>query len=93
MPCRLLLIVPAADRAAANAAVAEHLDEHGSNTFRIGLSPNGEEPATHFWCSGLFNQIQVKAVLPMVSVFRYSEPGFPHAKLVELGLQIIQSET
>jgi hypothetical protein len=43
-----LLIVPAADRAAANASVANSFPNAGPETCSVPLSPDGSAPATHY---------------------------------------------
>lgn len=47
---RALVVVEASDLAAANAA-AGALNPGGGNTFVAALSPDGREPATHYWCN------------------------------------------
>lgn len=48
---RCIVIIPAAQLAAANTA-ASVIDPAGStNAFTAGLSATGASPATHYWCN------------------------------------------
>ena len=48
---RLIIVVTASAAGAANARAKEVDPEGGERAFTAGLSPTGEEPATHYWCS------------------------------------------
>lgn len=48
---RLIIVVTAAAAANANARAKEVDPEGGHRTFTAPLSPTGDEPATHYWCS------------------------------------------
>jgi hypothetical protein len=94
-----LIIIDASVQAAANAAAKEHFDPIGGElTFTAGLvTPPDLETVTHYWCADRM-QPENRALLDVmvasapfaghVQVFDYdadTEPGFPHAKLSELG--------
>lgn len=95
---RTLIIVTAADRITANAAAAS-LPGAGPadlQTFTVGLSATGAEPATHYVCSSVFDDAdrrlvdELKAQFPTAVVADYdleSEPGFPDRILGALGLR------
>ncbi len=63
---RLILICDAARQAAANTA-ANHAswdgDGAGNLTFTVPLSPSGNLPATHYWCSTALTNAQAAAVV------------------------------
>lgn len=90
-----LIIVPAADRERANAAAAGIGGAADLQTFTVGLSPTGVEPATHYVCATAFTAEQraevegLKAVFPGAVVVDYDldgEPDRPAAELARLGL-------
>lgn len=47
---RLIIVVKAAQQTPAN-AIARQVSVDGANTFTVGLSPTGNQPATHYWCN------------------------------------------
>lgn len=66
---RLLLIAPVARRAALNTWFAANVDsEGGAQTFAVGLSPAGQPPATHYWCSGAWTDQQLRLILQRLCV-------------------------
>ena len=90
-----LIIVPAADRDAANQAAAGMGGPADLETFTGGLSPTGEEPATHYLCASAFTAAQrahvegLKALFPDAVVVDYDldlEPDRPAEELARLGL-------
>ena len=97
-----LIIVTAAVKDAANAAAQQHFDpsggEHTFTTPLVTLTDTGT--ITHYWCADRMlpaNRalLDVMAAQPPfagnVMVFDYNadaDPGFPHAKLAELGLAV-----
>lgn len=48
---RAVIVVTAADRDQANQDALAYAPEGGDETFRVGLSPSGALPATHYWAS------------------------------------------
>lgn len=100
---RVLLVIPAADRAAANTAAATYFDPAGgAATFSVGLSPDGSEPATHYWASAQFTDAtyallqQVKPAFPAAELIDYDlalEPSWPEEVLSVLGLKRVAPTT
>ena len=84
-PYRHIVIVAAADRAAANLVAASIDPDDGSGTFGVPLSADGSGPATHFGCSGLSDDVIAGAmydadvadppVLPSVQWWRLDAVG------------------
>jgi hypothetical protein len=51
-PNKIIIVIPASDQATCNAYMKENWDsEGGDKTFTVGLSANGEEPFSHYWCN------------------------------------------
>lgn len=49
---RLLILIEAGVQNVANLQAAKvDTDGGGEQTFTVGLSPTGQPPATHYWCS------------------------------------------
>lgn len=48
---RAIIVVKAADRDNANTDALAFDPEGGDETFRVGLSPTGNAPITHYWAS------------------------------------------
>ena len=101
MSQRVLIVIQAADKDAANVFAKAQIDPVGGDqTFSIGLSETGAEPETHFWCSTLMPD--GGAVLgnflgqfPRALVSGYdadADPGFPQRVLAGLGLQQISAQ-
>ncbi|MGZ4965289.1 MAG: hypothetical protein ACXWBP_09065 [Limisphaerales bacterium] len=96
---RFLIILPAVDRDRANAVAAEQFDTAGgARTFFVGISASGQVPATHYWCSAVFSDVNAtklalaQADFPLAVVQGYdadNDAGFPQRKLIELGLKQI----
>lgn len=94
---RFLIIIPAADRDAANSLAKAQFDTAGGEkTFKAGLSATGAAPATHYWCSALFTGdgteklAAAQAVFPTAVVQSYDaddDPGFPRRTIAGLGLK------
>ena len=97
MSVRYLVILPAANQAQANALAKSEFDsDGGEKTFTVGLSADGKEPATHYWCSALFFRsgperlLAAKGLFPDAVVLDYdgaTDPGFPQRTIAELGLK------
>jgi hypothetical protein len=97
---RIIFIIAAADLAKANADAKSSFDKRGGErTFTTHLSANGQEPATHFVCSGLLNEDNysfVKGLLanyPDAKIIDWTDDSqFRLGKdtLAQLGLQIIR---
>lgn len=97
---RLLLIVPAADQARANAAALQFDPVGGAETFRCGLSPTGSAPATHYWASGVMRPDMAAAVVALVaSDFPTgaalawdmdADPGLAQRELASRGLKVVR---
>ena len=97
-----LIIIAASIQAAANAAAKQHFDPAGGEfTFVDALVTLPDAGTiTHYWCADRMlptNRalLDVMAAQPPfagnVQVFDYDadkNPGFPHAKLAELGLAV-----
>lgn len=47
---RLIIVILAADLAAAN-TIAAQVHPDAGQTFRVGLSASGNGPATNYWCN------------------------------------------
>ena len=78
---RILYLIPAGDRAAANSYAKAALDPvAGEQSFRFGVSPTGEAPATHYIASGLV-QTEKEAALATMEI------AFANAKLIEWDLE------
>lgn len=99
---RALIIVPASSVGSANLA-AQQLDPvGGEQTFTVGLSADGNEPVTHYWCSVAMTVEQFAAVqqlqsseFPDAVIVEYDldlEPGRPNQVLQSSGLQRIAEE-
>jgi hypothetical protein len=74
---RALVVIEAKDRDAANHAALQLDPLGGAGTFTAGLSPTGDEPATHYWCSVVVTNEQWRMLLGM------REQYFPSAEIVE----------
>lgn len=67
--------------------------EQAAETFVPAGSPTGTAPATHYWLSSQMSAQawagcqQLCTSLPWAECHAYDDPGFPAAKLAELGLQ------
>lgn len=94
---RTLVIIPAARRAAANAAIASNpaFPKGRPEEFEVPLyavSDTNQVAPTHYWLAHPFAPEQRAAVnamtnaFPSALVFDYTDPAFPQAKLAELGL-------
>lgn len=97
-----VIIISAAVKDAANAAAKTHFDPIGGEfTFIIPLvTPPDLTTITHYWAAdrmepanrALLNVMAAQAPFAgNVQVFDYdadADPGFPHAKLAELGLAV-----
>lgn len=97
-----LVIITAAIQGAANAAAKAHFDAIGGElTFTVGLVTAPDlATITHYWCGASFstaNRALLNAMTAQppfagnVQVFDYdadADPGFPQAKLAELGLAV-----
>lgn len=100
---RVLIVIPAADKTAANQASLAFDPIGGQNTFTAGLSATGELPATHFWSSiqmreQVFQGVSqiIASQFPNAVLVEYDlddEPNKPSEVLAQLGLQVINSET
>jgi hypothetical protein len=99
---RALIIIPSADKNAANQAALAFDSTGGLNTFTVGLSANGQEPASHFWASIQFREQTFQAVQAiitsqfssavMVEYNQDTEPNKPAQVLAEVGLQTISTD-
>lgn len=97
-----VIIVTDGVKDAANAAAKAYFDAVGGElTFTNGLvTPPDLATITHYWCAdrmepvnrALLNAMAAQAPFAgNVQVFDYDadgDPGFPHAKLAELGLAV-----
>ena len=101
MSQRVLIVIQAADKDAANAFAKAQIDPvGGEQTFSIGLSETGAEPVTHFWCSTLMPDGGTVlgaflGLFPRALVSGYdadADPGFPQRVLAGLGLRQITSQ-
>lgn len=98
---RVLIIIPAASRDAANAAAVQlTANTADAFTFTVGLSPNGVEPITHYWCSVALREADYQAVQQMKAAFTGSEvidwnmdhePTKPDEVLASLGLMRLEA--
>lgn len=61
-PYRHIILVAAAEQAAANLIAAEIDPDDGSQTFGVPLSADGSEPATHYGCSTLSDDLMANAM-------------------------------
>jgi len=53
---RMIMIVTADEKDAANAEAQKYDRIGGDKTFSVGMSATGEEPWTHYWCSWLMDE-------------------------------------
>src|SRR5215212_7270182 len=95
---RVLIVVRAPDGATANEAAKKFDPMGGRLTFTVGLSPTGENPPTHYWCSGQLRPETWQTVQGMKGGFvgstflafdPESEKGKPDVVLAQLGLKRI----
>ena len=74
---RVILIIPAAEVLRANGESKTSFDPRGGErTFTTRLSADGQEPATHFVCSGLVPEGDYSGVKDMLTTY-------PGAQLVD----------
>ena len=101
MSQRVLIVIQAADKDAANAFAKAQIDPVGGDkTFSIGLSESGAEPPSHFWCSTLMPDGgsvlgNFLGQFPLALVSGYDadgDSGFPQRVLAGLGLQQITAQ-
>jgi hypothetical protein len=93
MSQRVLIVIQAADKDAANAFAKAQIDP-------IGGDQTGAEPATHFWCSTLMPDGgtvlgNFLGQFPRALVSGYdadADPGFPQRVLAGLGLQQLTAQ-
>ena len=67
-PYRHIIIVSAAEQAAANVIAAEIDPDDGSGTFGVPLSADGSEPATHFGCFTASDDVMAGAMFNVDAV-------------------------
>lgn len=100
MSQRVLIVIQAADKDAANAFAKARIDpDGGESTFSVGLSETGAEPRTHYWCSTLMPDGgdvlgAFLGLFPRALVSGYdadADPGFPQRVLAGLGLRQIDT--
>lgn len=98
-----LVIIPAALRGPVNAAIAQQVavfpDQRPDGEFHVGLyllANVAEIEPDFYWICDRFTPAKravvgvMQAAFPDAQVFDYDfegDPGFPHAKLAELGLK------
>jgi hypothetical protein len=97
---RIIFIIAAADLARANAQAKASFDTRGGErTFTTRLSANGQEPASHFVCSGLLPDADYAALKGLLATYPGAsivdwrdDAGTAKGKdtLAALGLQIIR---
>lgn len=94
---RVIVVIEAADRDAANADALAFDPEGGARTFTVGLSPSGAGPVTHYWMGAAMSEATYQAATQLWQT-KYStghledwdmdaDPGRPDALLTELGLR------
>jgi len=87
-----IILILAAQRDAANAAAEGFNPGGGDASFTVGLSANGQEPATHYWCAGRLDAQKIAAILaaaPDAVVESWemdAEPAAPNDLLAQHGL-------
>jgi hypothetical protein len=101
-PRRVLIIIPAEYQAVANQAALGFDETGGDRTFTVGLSADGQEPATHFWASIQMREETFQGVsqllpaqFPQAVMIEYNldtERGRPGELLAEMGLMTISNE-
>ena len=97
---RIIFIIATADLGRANAHAKANFDRRGGErTFTTRLSATGNEPATHFVCSGLLPDDDYTAVKSLLATYPGAtivdwadDAGTAKGKdtLAALGLQIIR---
>jgi hypothetical protein len=101
MSQRVLIVIQAADKDAANAFAKAQIDPIGGDqTFCFGLAATGDEPATHYWCSTLMPDGGALlgaflGLFPRALVSGYDadgDPGFPQRVLAGLGLKQVLAQ-
>lgn len=61
---RILVLIPNARKAAVATWWGNNLDPgQGAATWSVGLSPTGNPPATHWWCSTALTDDQLRVLL------------------------------
>jgi len=94
---RLIIVVTASAAGAANARAKEVDPEGGERAFTAGLSPTGEEPATHYWCSwalresddgAMRTKLAAAVAAGLARVFN-GNARTPESVLAELGLAMV----
>ena len=96
---RVILIIPAEEVLRANGESKNRFDQRGGErTFTTRLSADGQEPATHFVCSGLVPDGDYSGVKDMLTTYpgaqlvdwpESADAAKGEATLAGLGLQII----
>ncbi len=96
---RVILIIPAAEVLRANGESKTRFDQRGGeHTFTTRLSADGQEPATHYVCSGLVPDDDYSGVKDMLTTYPgaqlvdwpdHNDAAKGEQTLAGLGLQII----
>lgn len=86
---RLIIVIPVEEKETANAFCAT-IAAGGAGTFTVGLSPNGQEPVSHYWCNWQMTQEQYDAVKAEFKHVFDVPFWAPETVLAEMGLQRIQ---
>lgn len=98
---RLLIIIPVEILDAVRAAAAQAFGDVAKAAFVPAGSPTGDEPATHWWLSGVFSAEEqallpdLQAAFPAAHVESYdmkAEAGRPWALLGEMGMKPLTVE-
>lgn len=82
---RVLIIVPAADQARANAAALTYDPSGGQLTFTVPASANGAEPASHYLCHTLMRENVFTAVTALIAA------SFPGTLMLEVAGDVTQA--
>ena len=95
---RIVIVVPAARQAAANALARQIDPVGGDKTFTVPLSPTGALPATHYWCATsatVEGKGHILSAESAAKVARWTPRVFidtdPETVLATMGLKRIQS--
>lgn len=93
---RLLVVIPESRKRQAEAVALTADPSTEGDTFTVGLSPTGSEPATHFWCGWVMTKTQRGRIIAIEKsadgqIFDMEEYT-PEKVLEELGLKRIEPE-
>lgn len=95
---RLIIVVKAAEAQKSNDQAKTVDRAGGERTFTIGLSPTGEGPPTHYWCSWAMepgDKVNINKLLDGAAKKKDAyvfdgDARTPESVLAELGLKVVR---